>query len=442
MADRAYPMFCGVCEESLPTTRRNRSALTGSWAPGSIVTKEEKRINILGAHVVAATVAEKIAKKVKDPDASIAEAFMVSAAASATAGIHLEHGGPFGAAVVKNGVVIACAHNTVLTDGDPTCHAEMNAIRDACRASGSHDLSDCELYTTCEPCPMCWGGIQWARMGKIYIGVDRYTAAKYGFDDKVFYDEVDNKAGYYRLKARVQATELADKDKMLEVYDGLLKDEVEELFKSKYVNATLRRRLDAGGGLLAKEYEKVFALGEKDDEPPRTPPVHNKDWETSVMHVNCMRRAIWAAKQGAKHGKSKEREPFGAVIVKNGEVIAEAHNTVLQDRDATSTAEVNVIREACRRLNTYNLSDCSIYCTAHPDLMSLGAILWARLPKAYCGVSQQLAAQCGFEEGLLHFKELVEMENTDRTCQVVENVAKDQCEQVFKDWSDLNGVVY
>jgi len=74
--------------------------------------------------------------------------------------------------------------------------------------------------------------------------------------------------------------------------------------------------------------------------------------------------------------------------------------------------------------------------------MSLGAILWARLPKAYCGVSQQLAAQCGFEEGLLHFKELVEMENTDRTCQVVENVAKDQCEQVFKDWSDLNGVVY
>lgn len=394
-------------------------------------------MSVLSAHVVAA-------KKNSDPDASIAEAFMLSAAASATAGIHLKHGGPFGAAVVRNGVVISCAHNTVLTDSDPTCHAEMNAIRDACRAVQSHDLSDCELYSTCEPCPMCWGGIQWSRMGKIVIGVDRFTAAKYGFDDKVFYDEVDNKAGYYRLKAHAQATESddKDKDKMLDVYDGLVKDEVEDLFKSKYVNTTLRRRLNSGGGLLAKEYEKVFSLGEKLDEPPRTPPVHNKDWETSVLHVNCMRRAIWAAKQGAKQGKSKEREPFGAVIVKNGEVIAEAHNTVLQDRDATATAEVNVIREACRRLDTHNLADCSIYCTAHPDLMSLGAILWARIPQAYCGVSQQLAAQCGFEEGLLHFKELVEMKGLDRTCQVVENVAKDQCEKVFQDWSDLNGVIY
>eukprot|EP00746_Dinoflagellata_sp_MGD_P147014 gnl/MRDRNA2_/MRDRNA2_79410_c0_seq1.p1 gnl/MRDRNA2_/MRDRNA2_79410_c0~~gnl/MRDRNA2_/MRDRNA2_79410_c0_seq1.p1 ORF type:complete len:441 (-),score=100.64 gnl/MRDRNA2_/MRDRNA2_79410_c0_seq1:216-1538(-) len=440
MADQANPMLCGTCEEEgAPRTkfipRRNISALTGSWA--SKVQKGYQRVGVLSAHVVAA-------KTKMDADAQIAEAFMLSAAASATAGIHLEHGGPFGAAIVRNGVVISCAHNTVLEDSDPTCHAEMNAIRDACRAAGSHDLSDCELYTTCEPCPMCWGGIQWSRMGKIYIGVDRFTAAKYGFDDKVFYDEVDNKAGYYRLKARAQATEqdVKDEDKMLEVYDGLLKDEVEELFKSKYVNTTLRRRLNSGGGLLAKEYEKVFALGEKDDEPPRTPPVHNKDWETSVQHVNCMRRAIWAAKQGAKHGKSKEREPFGAVIVKNGEVIAEAHNTVLQDRDATATAEVNVIREAARRLNTHNLSDCAIYCTAHPDLMSLGAILWARVPRAYCGVSQQLAAQCGFEEGLLHFKELVEMENIDRTCQVVENVAKEQCEQVFKEWSDLNGQIY
>merc|ERR1719272_2051838 len=99
-----------------------------------------------------------------------------------------------------------------------------------------------------------------------------------------------------------------------------------------------------------------------------------------MLHVKCMQRAIWAAKQGAKAGSSKEREPFGAVIVKNGEVVAESHNTVLADRDATATAEVNVIREAARRLQTHNLSDCSIYCTAHPDLMSLGAILWARVP--------------------------------------------------------------
>lgn len=432
-------LLCGVCDkQDLPVPHRKFSRFTGSWAPE--LRKQTKRIGVLSAHVVASPASVSPSNKTLQNDTTIAEAFMMSAAASATAGIRLEHGGPFGAACVRNGIVISCAHNTVLADSDPTCHAEMNAIRDACQSVGSHDLSECELYTTCEPCPMCWGAIQWSRMGKIYIGVDRFTAAKYGFDDKVFYDEVDNKAGYYRLKLRAQPTP-APADTMLEVYDGLLKDEVEELFKSKFVNSTLRRRLNAGGGTLAKEYEKVFQIGDK-DEPPRTPPVHNKDWETSVMHVNCMRRAIWAAKQGAKQGKSKEREPFGAVIVKNGEVVAEAHNTVLQDRDATATAEINVIREASRRLNTHNLSDCQIYCTAHPDLMSLGAILWARVPKAYCGVSQQLAAQCGFEEGLLHFKELVEMEQIERTCEVVENVAKDQCEKVFQQWSDLNGQIY
>eukprot|EP00913_Durusdinium_trenchii_P004578 g4253.t1 len=66
----------------------------------------------------------------------------------------------------------------VLERQDPCCHAEMNAIQQACQALGSHDLSDCELYTTCEPCPMCWGAVQWSRLGRAFIGVDRHTAAK------------------------------------------------------------------------------------------------------------------------------------------------------------------------------------------------------------------------------------------------------------------------
>jgi len=285
-------------------------------------------------------------------------------------------------------------------------------------------------------------------MGKVYIGVDRYTAAEYGFDDKVFYDEVDDKAGYYRLRRYGYSAgdhsppdqKEEPRNSMLEVYDGLLKDEVEDLFKSKLVNSTLRRRLSAGQGLLKQSYDQIFEQDPSTE--PRTPPLGSKQWEESIQHVNCMRRAIWAAKSGAKLGGSKEREPFGAVIVKDGEVVAEAYNTVLQSRDATATAEVNVIREAARRLKTHNLENCQIYCTAHPDLMSLGAILWARVPRAYCSVSQQMAAQCGFEEGLLHFKELVETHQSERVTTVVENVAKPLCEDVFKQWHSLNGEIY
>ena len=115
---------------------------------------------------------------------------MQAAAASALTGVNLKHGGPFGACVVRNGIFVSTAHNTVLMDNDPTCHAEMNAIRYACTALDCHDLSECELFTTCEPCPMCWGAIQWSRLRKVYTGVDRFTAARFGFDDKVFYDEV------------------------------------------------------------------------------------------------------------------------------------------------------------------------------------------------------------------------------------------------------------
>merc|ERR1711934_842022 len=86
-------------------------------------------------------------------------AIMKAACASAETGVTLQHGGPFGACVVRDGIFISLSHNTVLYDCDPTCHAEMNAIRYACTALNSHDLSDCELYTTCEPCPMCWGAI-------------------------------------------------------------------------------------------------------------------------------------------------------------------------------------------------------------------------------------------------------------------------------------------
>jgi guanine deaminase len=136
------------------------------------------------------------AQDVEEPDdnarkASAKGLIMEVACASALTGVTLMHGGPFGACVVRNGIFVSVAHNTVLMDSDPTCHAEMNAIRYACAALSTHDLSDCELFTTCEPCPMCLGACSWSRIRKIYTGVDRFTAAQFGFDDKVFYDELE-----------------------------------------------------------------------------------------------------------------------------------------------------------------------------------------------------------------------------------------------------------
>ena len=93
-------------------------------------------------------------------------------------------GGPFGSVIVKDGEIIAEGANTVLADNDPTCHGEMNAIRNACKELGTHDLSGCTLYTTSEPCPMCYGAIWWARIEKIYYASTTRDAKEFGnFDD-------------------------------------------------------------------------------------------------------------------------------------------------------------------------------------------------------------------------------------------------------------------
>mmetsp|Transcript_64637 Transcript_64637/g.140752 ORF Transcript_64637/g.140752 Transcript_64637/m.140752 type:complete len:406 (-) Transcript_64637:243-1460(-) len=397
-------------------------------------------------------------------EATAQDAFMCAAAASALAGVRIEHGGPFGAAIVRDGVIISCAHNMVLHRSDPTCHAEMNAIQQACQALRTHDLSDCELYTTCEPCPMCWGAVQWCRLGKAHIGVDRHTAAKYGFDDKIFYDEIDTQSGHYGIQrygyildSRAENPHLEKKrvqKNMVEIWDGVCHNEVASLFTDPNMNRTLRRRYTTteikkslSSKQLSEEHKPMRCLpvDPEDDEEELKPFKKGSDSSPDVdtkQHEHFMHLAIRAAAHGIRDGKSKEREPFGAIIVKDGIVIAEAHNNVLDSRDATATAEVSVIRAAAARLGTHNLEGCSIYSTAHPDLMSLGAILWARISCVYCGVTQKFAEKCGFEEGMLHFKDLLEVKGNDRVTEVVEGVAVDDCEAVFKEWSDRNGVIY
>ena len=99
-------------------------------------------------------------------------------------------GGPFGAVIVKEGKIIAEAANRVTLDNDPTAHAEVNAIRQAARSLGRFDLSGCDIYTSCEPCPMCLGAIYWAHLDHIYYGCNRRDAADAGFDDEFIYEEL------------------------------------------------------------------------------------------------------------------------------------------------------------------------------------------------------------------------------------------------------------
>lgn len=123
-------------------------------------------------------------------------------------------GGPFGAVIVKDGVIVSEASNSVTLDHDPTAHAEVNAIRKASQKLGTFDLEGCEIYTSCEPCPMCLGAIYWAHLDRIYYANDRKDAARIGFDDDFIYKEI--------------ALKPQERHKQMEV---LLSEEAKEAFR-------------------------------------------------------------------------------------------------------------------------------------------------------------------------------------------------------------------
>lgn len=117
--------------------------------------------------------------------------FMQVAIDEAYQGIKEGDGGPFGSVIVKDGKIVGQGHNRVLAENDPTCHGEMEAIRDACRNLGTHDLSGCELYTTAEPCPMCSGAVLWSNISTVYFGCTRQDSAEVGFRDDAFYRQLN-----------------------------------------------------------------------------------------------------------------------------------------------------------------------------------------------------------------------------------------------------------
>jgi tRNA(Arg) A34 adenosine deaminase TadA len=116
--------------------------------------------------------------------------FMARAIQLAVENVRSGKGGPFGSVIVKNSKIVAEAANRVTATNDPTAHAEVVAIREACSRLEVFELGDCEIYTSCEPCPMCLGAIYWARLGKVYFASVAADAAKAGFDDSFIYREI------------------------------------------------------------------------------------------------------------------------------------------------------------------------------------------------------------------------------------------------------------
>jgi guanine deaminase len=116
--------------------------------------------------------------------------WMSAAIDLAVENVALGHGGPFGAVIVREGKIIATGVNQVTSLNDPTAHAEVSAIRSACTVLGDYRLSDCTLFTSCEPCPMCLAAAYWARLDAVYFAATHQDAAAQGFDDSFLYDEL------------------------------------------------------------------------------------------------------------------------------------------------------------------------------------------------------------------------------------------------------------
>lgn len=118
------------------------------------------------------------------------EKYMMEAVRLAQNGMDSGEGGPFGAVIVKNGVIVGRGNNKVTSTNDPTAHAEMVAIRDACKNLNSFQLEDCEIYTSCEPCPMCLAAIYWSRPKAVFYACTKEDAANIGFDDNYIYHQI------------------------------------------------------------------------------------------------------------------------------------------------------------------------------------------------------------------------------------------------------------
>lgn len=157
---------------------------------------------------------DKLKEKSENEREQIMSEFMNEAIQEAYEGIKQGHGGPFGTVIVKDGVIVGRGHNRVVYKKDPTCHGEMEAIRDACQNLDTFDLSGCELYTTAEPCPMCLGAVLWANIKTVYYGCNREDTDRIGFRDDKFYEHLAGR----RVCVEVQELQREECQKLFQAY--------------------------------------------------------------------------------------------------------------------------------------------------------------------------------------------------------------------------------
>ncbi|MCE1202165.1 MAG: nucleoside deaminase [Bacteroidia bacterium] len=148
------------------------------------------------------------------------ETYMLEAIKLAESNVYSGEGGPFGAVVVKNGKIVGLGRNKVTSSNDPTAHAEVVAIRDACRNLGTYSLEGCTIYSSCEPCPMCLSAIYWARISKLYYAASRFDAANAGFDDAYLYEQISLQSSERKLPAKTLLG-----DEAVKVFEEWIKSE-------------------------------------------------------------------------------------------------------------------------------------------------------------------------------------------------------------------------
>jgi guanine deaminase len=147
--------------------------------------------------------------------------FMLEAIRLSSEGMNLDKGGPFGCVIVRHDEIVGRGNNQVTSTNDPTAHAEVTAIRNACKQLNTFQLEDCELYTSCEPCPMCLGAIYWSKIKKIYYACTRTDAASIGFSDDFIYNEIPKD-----LRERTIPIEQVMWDEAMQVFkDWMLKSD-------------------------------------------------------------------------------------------------------------------------------------------------------------------------------------------------------------------------
>ena len=155
--------------------------------------------------------------------------FMKIAKELANDNLETNAGGPFGACVVKDGKIIGMGSNNVLVNNDPTAHAEIMAIREACKNINSYDLSECEVYTSCYPCPMCLSAIIWANIKKVYYGNTKEDAAEIGFRDDYIYDFIE-KLSKNEQDSSILDLESMNRDETIEEFNKFKNKEDKKIY--------------------------------------------------------------------------------------------------------------------------------------------------------------------------------------------------------------------